>query len=112
MSSESNFKDESFDISELQGGSNEQPVFNCDGEKITDLSSVSIKKYDFTNPIVLSDADLSKLKTKSEQFVYYLAGHLSMFLRTEFNLELEDLTADLYSNFTQSIKKPLLYNDV
>ena len=106
MSSESNFKDESFDISELQGGSGEQPVFNCDGEKITDLSSVSIKKYDFTNPIVLSDADLSKLKTKSEQFVYYLAGHLSMFLRTEFNLELEDLTADLYSNFTQSIKNP------
>tara|TARA_A200000113_G_scaffold112546_1_gene100995 strand:- start:2764 stop:3546 length:783 start_codon:yes stop_codon:yes gene_type:complete len=29
-----------------------------------------------------------------------------MFLRTEFNLELEDLTADLYSNFTQSIKTP------
>ena len=63
-----------------------------------------IKKYDFTNPIVLSDADLSKLKTKSEQFVYYLSGHLSMFLRTEFNLELEDLTADLYTNFTQSIR--------
>ena len=29
-----------------------------------------------------------------------------MFLRTEFNLELEDLTADLYSNFTQSVKNP------
>jgi flagellar motor switch protein FliM len=29
-----------------------------------------------------------------------------MFLRIEFNLELEDLTADLYSNFTQSIKNP------
>ena len=29
-----------------------------------------------------------------------------MFLRTEFNLELEDLTADLYSNFTQSINSP------
>ena len=71
-----------------------------------DSSGISSKKYDFTNPIVLSDADLSKLKTKSEQFAYYLAGHLSMFLRTEFNLELEDLTADLYSNFTQSIKTP------
>ena len=106
MSSDPNFKDESFDLSELQGSADDQPVFNCDGEKITDLSAVKIKKYDFTNPIVLSDADLSKLKTKSEQFVYYLAGHLSMFLRTEFNLELEDLTADLYSNFTQSIKNP------
>ena len=29
-----------------------------------------------------------------------------MFLRTEFNLEMEDLTADLYANFTQSIKTP------
>ena len=106
MSSESNFKDESFDLSELQGSEGQKPVFNCDGEKIIDLSAVKIKKYDFTNPIVLSDSDLSKLKTKSEQFVYYLAGHLSMFLRTEFNLELEDLTADLYSNFTQSIKNP------
>ena len=29
-----------------------------------------------------------------------------MFLSTEFNLEMEDLNADLYSNFTQSIKTP------
>ena len=29
-----------------------------------------------------------------------------MFLRTEFNLELEDLNADLYTNFTTSIKSP------
>ncbi len=57
------------------------------------------KEYDFTNPIVLSDADFGKIRTKAEQFVYYLSGHLSMFLRTEFNLELEDLTADLYYKF-------------
>ena len=29
-----------------------------------------------------------------------------MFLRTEFNLELDDLNADLYVNFTQSVKTP------
>ena len=69
MSSDPNFKDESFDVSELQGSTGDQPVFDCDGVRITDLSSVKIKRYDFTNPIVLSDADLSKLKTKSEQFV-------------------------------------------
>ena len=105
MSEEGKFEDESFDLSEIEGSS-QSPIFLHDGSKITDGSSVSSKKYDFTNPIVLSDSDLSKLKTKSEQFAYYLAGHLSMFLRTEFNLELEDLTADLYSNFTQSIKTP------
>ena len=72
MSSDSNFQDESFDLNELQGSSGQSPVFSFEGSEIKDLASVSIKKYDFTNPIVLSDADLSKLKTKSEQFVYYL----------------------------------------
>ena len=105
MSEDTKFEDESFDLSEIEGTSG-QPIFLHDGTKILDSSGISSKKYDFTNPIVLSDADLSKLKTKSEQFAYYLAGHLSMFLRIEFNLELDDLTADLYSNFTQSIKTP------
>lgn len=105
MSDETKFDDESFDLSEIQGES-EHPIFLHDGTKLSSDSGISSKKYDFTNPIVLSDADLSKLKTKSEQFAYYLAGHLSMFLRTEFNLELEGLSADLYSSFTQSIKTP------
>ena len=105
MPEDTKFEDESFDLSEIEGTSG-HPIFLYDGTKILDSTGISSKKYDFTNPIVLSDADLSKLKTKSEQFAYYLAGHLSMFLRIEFNLELENLTADLYSNFTQSIKTP------
>lgn len=106
MPEDSKFEDESFDISEIEDSVVSGTLFLHDGTKISDSSQISVKKYDFTNPIVLSDADLSKLRTKSEQFVYYLSGHLSMFLRTEFNLELEDLSADLYSNFTQSIKTP------
>lgn len=106
MPEDSNFEDESFDLSEIEDSVVTGPIFQYDGTRIEDDSSISVKKYDFTNPIILSDADLSKLKTKSEQFVYYLAGHLSMFLRTEFNLELDDLNADLYVNFTQSVKTP------
>ena len=106
MANDPNFSDESFDLSEIEGQGSGGSLFLHDGTKLSDPSSVKVKKYDFTNPIVLSDADLSKLRTKSEQFVYYLAGHLSMFLRTEFNLELEDLTADLYANFTHSVKNP------
>ena len=106
MPEDSNFEDESFDLSEIEDSVGAGPIFQYDGTRIEDDSSISVKKYDFTNPIILSDADLSKLKTKSEQFVYYLAGHLSMFLRTEFNLELDDLNADLYVNFTQSVKTP------
>ncbi|MDC0156601.1 flagellar motor switch protein FliM [Verrucomicrobia bacterium] len=106
MENDPNFSDESFDLSEIESQGSGGSLFLHDGTKLSDPSSVKVKKYDFTNPIVLSDADLSKLRTKSEQFVYYLAGHLSMFLRTEFNLELEDLTADLYANFTHSVKNP------
>ena len=107
MADPENFEDESFDLDELQGSSSAaQYVFLHDGTKLEDSSDLKIKKYDFTNPIVLSEADLALLKTKSEQFVYYLAGHLSMFLRTEFNLELDDLSADLYKSFVSSINTP------
>ncbi len=105
MAEEEQTDDESFDIDEIQstvGGA----IFLCDGTKVSDPSSIRVKKYDFTNPIVLSDADLTQLRTKCEQFVYYLGGHLSMFLRTEFNLELESLDADVYSSFASSIPSP------
>ena len=103
---ESEFSDESFDLSEIESSVEGGPIFLHNGTKLLDHAQVSIKKYDFTNPIVLTDSDLNQLKTKCQQFVYYLSGHLSMFLRTEFNLELEDLNADLYANFTNSIKSP------
>jgi len=105
MSEEDSVEDESFDIDEIQSSSNDS-IFLHDGTKVTDPSFLRIKKYDFTNPIVLSDADLTQLKSKCEQFVYYLGGHLSMFLRTEFNLELESLDADVYSSFVSSIPSP------
>lgn len=107
MDNPGKLEDESFDLDEIDGGvAGGACVFLHDGTRVEDLSTLKIKKYDFTNPIVLSDADLSRLKSKSEQFVYYLAGHLSMFLRTEFNLELQDLSADLYSPFVSSINSP------
>ena len=107
MADTENFEDESFDLDELEGSAEGgRFVFLHDGTKVSDSTDLKIKKYDFTNPIVLSESDLALLKTKSEQFVYYLAGHLSMFLRTEFNLELEELNADLYNSFVTSINSP------
>ncbi len=97
-----------FDVSEIDemtSGST-GPIFRCDGERFPAESGVFATKYDFTNPIVLSSKDLEKLKEMSERFVYYLAGHLSMFLSTEFDLQLEGLSADLYKNFTGSVKAP------
>jgi flagellar motor switch protein FliM len=100
--------DDVFDVSEIEEmtGGSAAPIFRFDGERFPASSGVRAHKYDFTNPIVLSDADLDKLREMSERFVYYLAGHLSMFLSTEFDLQLEGLSADLYKNFTQSVKVP------
>ena len=106
MADEPILEDESFDLSELEDGVEGQPIFRFDGERFSAASEVRVKKYDFTNPIVLTETDMAKLKARNEQFVYYLAGHLSMFLRTEFTLTLDDVTEDLYGNFTQSIKEP------
>ena len=106
MSDEPILEDESFDLSEIEGGGERQPIFRFNGVRFSDDAEVRVQKYDFTNPIVLTETDLAKLKVKNEQFVYYLAGHLSMFLRTEFSLVLEDVSEDLYGNFTQSIKDP------
>lgn len=106
MADEPELEDESFDLSELEGGGEAKPLFRYDGERFPIDAEVKVKKYDFTNPIVLSEADLDKLKTKSTEFSRRLAGHLSMFLRTEFNLTLEGVSEDLYSNFTQSIQSP------
>ena len=85
-----------FDVSEIEelAGGAVAPIFRCDGKQIPPEAGVRAVKYDFTNPIALSDSDLEKLKEKSERFVYYLAGHLSMFLSTELDLQLENLTAD------------------
>ena len=106
MSDEPILEDESFDLSEIEDGGEGQPIFRFDGVRFSNDAEVRVKKYDFTNPIVLTETDLAKLKARNEQFIYYLAGHLSMFLRTEFSLTLEDVTEDLYGNFTQSIKEP------
>ncbi len=101
--------DDVFDVSEIEeitGGGSDAPVFNSDGDRFPASAGIRATKYDFTNPIILSNADLEKLKEKSERFVYYLAGHLSMFLSTEFDLQLEGLSADLYKNFTSGVKAP------
>jgi len=108
MAEQDDFEDESFDVEEFTSSSSstEDSLFLFDGTKVSDPKTHRIKKYDFTNPIVLSDADLEKLKSHCEQFIYYLSGHLSMFLRTEFNLEMVDLNAELYSSFVDSIPSP------
>ena len=74
MADTDNFEDESFELDELKSSSSGGDfIFLHDGTKLEDSADLKIKKYDFTNPIVLSESDLALLKTKSEQFVYYLA---------------------------------------
>ena len=71
MADTDNFEDESFELDELKGSSSGGDFIFLPMVQVRRSADLKIKKYDFTNPIVLSESDLALLKTKSEQFVYY-----------------------------------------
>jgi hypothetical protein len=63
MSNDPSLEDESFDISEIEGTGEGQPIFRFDGERFADDAEVKVKKYDFTNPIVLTESSFARSST-------------------------------------------------
>jgi flagellar motor switch protein FliM len=61
------------------------------------------ERYDFRNPVFLSEGELRRLRLLHEEFVRYLASRLSLFLRMEFGLKLAKLTTSGYEKFTESL---------
>ena len=45
MSDDPSLEDESFDISEIEGTSEGQAIFRCDGERFPDDAEVKVKKF-------------------------------------------------------------------
>jgi flagellar motor switch protein FliM len=61
------------------------------------------ERYDFRNPVFLSEGELRRLRLLHEDFVRYLASRLSLYLRMEFGLKLAKLTTSGYEKFTESL---------
>ena len=81
-------------------------VLRCDGSRVKNPSTLAVQKYDFTNPVIFSEVDLQKVKSRSEHFAHYLGGHLSMFLRKELTLQLTKFESNSYKNFTKDLGEP------
>ena len=69
-------------------------------------SRTTVQRYDFTNPVILTELDLQRIKSRIEKFAYYLGGHLSMFLRKELNVSLSSFESTTYSEYTKSLPEP------
>jgi flagellar motor switch protein FliM len=81
-------------------------IIKCDGTRFKNPKGIGVQKYDFTNPVIFSEVDLQKVKSRAEHFAHYLGGHLSMFLRKELTLQLTKFESNSYKNFTRDIGEP------
>jgi flagellar motor switch protein FliM len=66
----------------------------------------TIQPFDFRNPAFLAPAELRKLRVEHDEYIQRLAALLSIYLRTEFNLQMSKLQTLAYRAFTESISSP------
>jgi flagellar motor switch protein FliM len=81
-------------------------VLRSNGTRFPLGRNVSVQPFDFRTPRFLGEAELSRLRLLSQQFVGSLGGRLAAFLRTEFNLKFVKLTTEPYVEFTRSLPSP------
>jgi flagellar motor switch protein FliM len=65
-----------------------------------------VERYDFRNPVYLSDGELRRLRLVHEDFIRYLGARLSLYLRGECAIKLGDLRTVAYAKFTESLPTP------
>jgi flagellar motor switch protein FliM len=65
-----------------------------------------VERYNFRQPVFLSEAELRRLQTLHDDFIRYLTARLSLHLRMEFSLKLTGLAAVPYAEFTGSLPSP------
>src|SRR5258708_32883675 len=63
----------------------------------------AIQPYDFRNPVFLSAGELRKLRVQHEDFIEALAARLSIYLRTEFTLQMCQLETLTYQKFVETL---------
>ncbi|MCH2155187.1 MAG: flagellar motor switch protein FliM [Opitutales bacterium] len=99
------------DIDQLMAdaGGDDSPacdIYSPQGVKYEDASNIHIETYDFRNPVFLTEIELRQVRIRHEQFIYYLAARLSMFLRMDFSLKMSKLHTTPYIKFTEAIPNP------
>lgn len=80
-------------------------VHTVTGEKASHHKD-SIQPYDFRNPVFLSAGELRRLRIHHEEFIHSLAARLSIYLRTDFTLQMSKLLTLNFSKFTETLANP------
>lgn len=71
-----------------------------------DAAALKVQPYDFRNPAFLSETDLRRLRLLHEDFIRYLSGRLSLYLRMEFGLKMAQFTTVTFAKFTEGLPNP------
>ena len=79
-------------------------VFRADGELIND--DVDVRKFDFRNPVFLSEKEVNQVRARNDKFAFYLGQNLAMELRMSIDFTVTNLAVQQYAQFTQSIESP------
>ena len=79
-------------------------VFRADGELISD--DVDVRKFDFRNPVFLSEKEVNQVRARNDKFAFYLGQNLAMELRMSIDFTVTNLAVQQYAQFTQSIESP------
>ena len=65
-----------------------------------------VERYDFRNPVLLSESEQRRLRALQDDFVRYVSARLSLYLRMEFGLKISALTTHTYGKFTDALPTP------
>ena len=93
-------------LMEQTAPSTEQAVYHANGELFEESNELPVESYDFRNPAFLTEVEMRQVRIRHEQFIYYLAARLSMYLRMDAELQMSQLATQPYSLFTSNLPNP------
>ena len=80
-------------------------VFRYRGEK-TGLPEEAIIPFEFGQAASLSSSDLHRFRTHNMSIARAMAGRLSLFVRAEFSMELEEVSTMTFQKYTDNAPTP------
>jgi len=80
-------------------------VFRYRGEK-TELPEEAVIPFEFGQAASLSSSDLHRFRTHNTSIARAMAGRLSLFVRAEFSMELEEVSTMTFQKYTDNAPTP------
>ena len=82
------------------------PVFDHEGNRLEGVDPARLARYNFHNPVFLSQADLRQLGGLHQRFVQHLSARLSTFFRMECGLKIAKFGTATFAEFCATLGNP------